>query len=161
MSADRITNQRRAKIIELVSKGSIFTQKELMEALQEAGFSVTQATVSRDVRSLRLVKVHTPKGRRCYAIDRKREDAQEQALVRVFRSVVLSIEQSGSLIVLRTLNASAGAAAEAIDQMRFDGILGTIAGDNTIFVAAASNEAAAETAAKFSVLLHGADISLS
>lgn len=160
MSADTITSLRRAKIIELVSTGSICTQHELMNALKEAGFSVTQATVSRDVRSLHLVKVRGRSGQRCYAIDRQPADADQQALVRVFRSVVLSIAHSESLVVLRTLNASAGAAAEAIDQMCFPEILGTIAGDNTIFVAASSSEAARNTAARFAVLLHGTETSL-
>lgn len=154
---DKTASRRRTKILELVSSQSICTQNDLLNALREAGFDVTQPTVSRDVRSLRLTKERNGKGERCYAVPKRVPDEPPDARIRIFQDVVVSINQSGSLVIIRTLNGSANAAAEVIDRLSFPEVLGTIAGDNTIFVAATSQETAAAAAARFSDLLSGTD----
>lgn len=149
-----MTNLRHAKIIELIHDREISTQGQLLDALRQEGFDVTQATVSRDVRRLGLAKRMGTSGQRHYVLEDKTRDKGKEALLRIFRDSVVSIERSINLIVLKTLDGVASAAAEAIDRLDFPEVLGTIAGDNTIFVAATSEESAQETAARFSVLLH-------
>lgn len=149
-----MSNQRHAKIIELIHDREISTQGELLDALRGEGFDVTQATVSRDVRRLGLSKKTGPTGQRRYVLEDKARAKDQEALLRIFRDSVVSIERSMNLIVLRTLDSVASAAAEAIDRLEFPEVLGTIAGDNTIFVAARSEETAQEIAARFSVLLY-------
>lgn len=147
-----MSSRRHAKILEIVSTREISTQGELLLALRDSGFDVTQATVSRDIHKLRLTKQKGPSGRRRYVAEQRAHG--EEALMRIFKESVTSLDRSMNLIVLKTIGGVAAAAAEAIDQLSFPGVLGTVAGDNTIFVACTSQEAAEETAARFSVLLH-------
>ena len=128
-------SKRHSKILELINNHSIDTQEELLRKLNECGFRVTQATVSRDIKELRLLKVLTPAGTYKYATAEKAEHGVSERFVRIFIDSVLSINASGNIIVIKTLAASANAAGEAIDNMRWPEILGTISGDNTIFVA--------------------------
>ena len=137
-------NARQTAILSIIEHHDIETQEELARRLSEKGIVVTQATVSRDIKELRLLKVLTPNGSYKYATANKAEHGVSERLVRMFIDSVISINSAGNLIVIRTLAGSANAAGEAIDSMRWPEILGTISGDNTIFVAVRS---AAETPA--------------
>ncbi len=126
---------RHARILDIVEKEVIETQELLADRLRELGFKVTQATVSRDIKELRLSKVLSQDGRYKYATIQEAESALANRFIRMFGETVLSIAANKSLIVVRTITGSAGIAAEAIDALKWDEILGTLAGDNTVFVA--------------------------
>ena len=145
--------KRQALIREIVENQSIQTQEELADALAAHGMVVTQATVSRDIKELRLLKVLTPSGVYKYATAAKAEHGVSERLVRMFIDSVLSITYAENLVVIHTLAGSANAAAEAIDSMRWPEILGTMAGDNTIFVAVRSAAEAPVVVDKFHEIL--------
>lgn len=125
---------RHAKILEIIENHEVETQEELAEFLKQNGFNVTQATVSRDIKELRLIKVLTKSGRYKYAAIKQQDSVISDRLIKIFRDSVLGIDHSGNMIVLKTLSGAANAAAEAIDVLDLKGITGTIAGDNTIFI---------------------------
>lgn len=131
---------RQIAILELIGESSIETQEELAKALRNRGFQVTQATVSRDIKELRLVKALSPDGTYHYATADKSCSGLNERLVRMFSETVVSMNSVYNQIVLRTLPASANIAAEAIDSLRWPEILGTIAGDNTILLIVRSVE---------------------
>lgn len=130
---------RHAMILDIIAKENIDTQDELAEKLRDAGYNVTQATISRDIKGLRLIKVLSQDGVYKYATVDKAESAQIDRFIRMFSESVLSITNSGNLLILKTISGSANVAAEAIDALKWNSILGTIAGDNTIFVALEEN----------------------
>lgn len=136
------------KIRQIISHKPIETQEELADELRKQGFKVTQATVSRDIRELRLVKVLTEDNRYCYAEPENKTFISGRFL-RMFKESIVSIVSSENLIVIRTLSGTASAAAEAIDNLDWKNILGTIAGDNTILVIAKSKSAVKDIVAKF------------
>lgn len=135
-------NARQTAILSIIERENIETQEELAAKLREMGIVVTQATVSRDIKELRLLKVLSASGSYKYATADKAEHGVSERLVRMFVDSVLSITYAENLIVIRTLAGSANAAGEAIDSMRWPEILGTISGDNTIFVAVRSADEA-------------------
>ena len=126
--------KRQDEIIRLISAGDIETQEDLASALRTLGFKVTQATISRDIRELRLVKVASKNGGFKYAKPEKHEIAVSERLARILTDSMVSVDDSGNIIVVRTISGSANVAAEAIDNLGWTEILGTIAGDNTIFI---------------------------
>ena len=134
---------RQSAILNLIDQYDIETQEELAAILRKAGFSVTQATVSRDIKELRLVKVLSPKGGYKYAVSDQAAQGLADRFARIFSDSVLSIVPAGNIIVIKTLAASANAAAEAVDSMHIPGILGTMAGDNTILVVTRDEQEAA------------------
>lgn len=136
--------KRQNVILELVESYDIETQEDLAERLKVRGFQVTQATISRDIKELHLIKVQSENGEYKYAVNENKSLVNTDKLLKVFRNTVLSIAKAGTLVVVKTISGSASVAAEVIDTMEMDGVVGTIAGDNTFFVAAQS-EAAAET----------------
>jgi transcriptional regulator of arginine metabolism len=117
------------------------------------GIGVTQATVSRDIKELRLLKVLSASGGYKYATADKAEHGLSERFVRMFKDSVLSISFAGNIIVIKTLSGSANVAAEAIDSMRLPEILGTMAGDNTILAIVHSEAEAARTVASFQDML--------
>ena len=135
-------NARQMAILSIIEKDNIETQEELAAKLRDIGIVVTQATVSRDIKELRLLKVLTPTGSYKYATADTAEHGVSERLVRMFVDSVLSINYAENLIVIRTLSGSASTAGEAIDSMRWPEILGTISGDNTIFIAVRAAEEA-------------------
>lgn len=145
--------ERQEKILEIIEKKEICSQGELVEALAEEGMQVSQTTICRDIRQLRLEKRPTQSGNRAYAVTDEWLSSERQILMRLFRDSVRSIESSMNLIVIKTRNGSAGAAAEAIDSFPNKKILGTIAGDNTLFVATSSRAACKELADAFREML--------
>lgn len=132
-------SSRQNEIIDLISSADIETQEELAAALREKGFQVTQATVSRDIRELRLIKVASKTGGYKYAKPSRHETAVNERLTRILSDSLVNVETAANLVVVKTLSGSANVAAEALDHLGWPEIIGTIAGDNTIFVAAKSD----------------------
>ena len=127
-------SKRHNQILDIINNNDIETQEELADALKIEGYDVTQATVSRDIKELRLIKILTPSGNYKYA-QRKELDAPiSDRFARIFRETVTDIKYSGNLIVVKTLSGCANAAAEAIDTTKFEHIVGTLAGDNTFII---------------------------
>jgi len=138
MSTDR--RQRHLKILELISTRALRTQEEVAAALAEAGWSVTQSSVSRDIAALRLVKVNGAY-RRPMVVARPADDPD----LRRMAEVLIGVETAGdALVVLRTPPGEASAVGAALDRLSWAGVVGTIAGDDTIFVAV--RDAAAQRA---------------
>lgn len=127
--------KRQEMITKLISTESIETQEVLAELLSAHGFAVTQATVSRDIKELHLVKVLTSNGTYKYSTMEKAENDLQERFIRLFSNCVMSIIPCGNLIVIKTISGSASVAAEAIDNMQWQEIAGCIAGDNTVFIA--------------------------
>lgn len=136
-------------ILKLIASEDIDTQEELARLLSAQGFTVTQATVSRDIKELRLIKVLTGDGHYKYATVEKAENDLQERFIRLFSNCVVSITSSGNLIVLKTMAGSAAVAAEAIDSLKWPEIAGSIAGDNTIFVAVREGKNVTELIKKF------------
>lgn len=147
-------SKRQNKILEIISQRDIETQEELVDALVDLGFRVTQATISRDIKELKLVKIQSPSGVYKYSANKKQDTKDFDVLMRIFRDTVVSVEFAMNTVVVKTLTGSANAAAEVIDGLNLDGVLGTLAGDNTIFIATASVAASGEIAGKFLKLLN-------
>ena len=126
---------RQSVILDVIDEYDIETQDELSAILKDRGIEVTQATISRDIKELKLIKVQTETGTHKYAVSSNEMLGKVDVLRRVFRDTVVSIEAAASMVVVRTMSGSANAAAEAIDGLDMKEIAGTIAGDNTIFVA--------------------------
>jgi len=144
---------RHAKILEIIEKHEIDTQEELADKLKKSGFNVTQATVSRDIKELRLIKVLTESGNYKYAALREHDTMLSDRLVKVFSESVLSLDCAGNIVVLKTFSGAAGAACEAIDAFDIGDIVGTIAGDDTIFVLIRSAENSEQVLEKFKKLM--------
>jgi len=132
--------KRQALIREIVENQSIQTQEELAEALRQHGMVVTQATVSRDIKELHLLKVLAEDGGYRYATMDKSEQGTNDRLIHMLADSVLDIQSANNLIVIHTLSGSAHVAGEAVDSLKWPEVLGTIAGDNTILVVVRSNE---------------------
>lgn len=132
--------KRQALIREIVGEQSIQTQEELAEALRVHGMLVTQATVSRDIKEMHLLKVLGEDGSYRYATMEKGNQGMNDRLIRMLADSVVEINSVNNLIVIRTLPGSAHVAAEAVDSLKWPELLGTIAGDNTILVIVRSNE---------------------
>lgn len=127
---------RQLKILDIISKHDVDTQEELVDYLRSEGFAVTQATVSRDIKEMGIIKTLSSDGRHYkYAAQLTKEATAADKFLSMFKNTVISIKSSGNLIVLKTEAGSAGPAAELIDKLSYDEVLGVIAGDNTIFVA--------------------------
>ena len=146
-------NIRQAAILSMIEQHDIETQEELASRLRKMGIDVTQATVSRDIKELRLLKVLSATGGYKYATADKAEHGLSDRFVRMFKDSVLSINYANNIIVIRTLSGSASVAAEAIDSMRLPQILGTMAGDNTILVIVKTEEEAVQTVESFREML--------
>lgn len=132
--------KRQAKMLELIKKNDIETQEELSDYLEKEGFQVTQATVSRDIRELKLTKVAMSNGRQKYvALLESGEDLSEK-YVRVFRDGFVSMDMAQNILVIKTVSGMAMAVAAALDAMSLHEIVGSIAGDDTIMCAIRSVE---------------------
>ena len=145
--------RRQALIREIVDTQSIQTQEELAQALREHGMVVTQATVSRDIKEMHLLKVLAEDGSYRYATMDKEEQGTSDRLIRMLSDSLVEINSANNLIVIRTLPGSAHVAGEAVDSLRWSEVLGTIAGDNTILVIARSNEDVEPVLRRFRALI--------
>lgn len=134
---------RQSAIMQIISQNDIKTQEELSEKLIQMGFNTTQATISRDIKELRLIKVSSLTGEYKYSAPSQGDDASFLPRLRtIFKECVISIQQAQNLVVITTITGMANAAAYAIDQLKIDNIIGTIAGDDTILVILGDNEKA-------------------
>lgn len=141
---------RHAIILEVIRRGTVQTQEEILSELNARGYRVTQATISRDINELGLIKVPAgEKGLYKYAAVDQTESRVNERLIRMFKESVLSIEYANNLIVLKTIGGSANAAASAIDSLKWPNLIGTIAGDDNILVIAKSNEAVQDIMSRF------------
>ena len=141
-------------ILEIIDSMDIETQEELAEELKRRGVRVTQATVSRDIKELRLLKVLSENGGYKYATVERAEKGMNDRFARILAESVVNIEYVNNLVVITTLTASANAAGEAIDSMKWSEVLGTIAGDNTLLIIARSNEAVDTLLTRLNTLLN-------
>ena len=141
-------NLRQEKIIEIIESQIVETQEALQEKLRECGFDVTQATVSRDIKELRLTKVATKGNRYKYAVLDSDDPKQAAKFVFIMKETVLSVQAAQNMLVIKTFAGMAQAAAAALDNLFGNDVIGTIAGDDTIFAVTASNQDAADLQGK-------------
>lgn len=148
--------ERRSKIIELIGKYQIETQEELAERLEQAGYSVTQATVSRDIRELKLTKVPVGDGaRQKYTLLPAGEVDLFQKYVRVLQDGLISMEPAENILVIKTISGMAMAVAAAVDNLELTGVVGTIAGDDTVMCAIHSVGEVPAVCRRIGELVHG------
>ena len=147
--------QRQAKMMEIISTTNVETQEQLLALLQEAGFNSTQATISRDIKELRIVKELTSFGTYRYATTAKEMTGTFSArLNTIFRECVTGFDYAQNIIVIHTLPGLANAAASALDAMSMSVVLGTIAGDDTVFVVMRDTNSAAAFCGEIRSLLN-------
>lgn len=136
--------KRQAKILEIVSTRDVETQEQLLAALQQAGFYSTQATISRDIKELRIVKELTQFGTYRYSVSAKEVSGSFSGrLNAIFKECVTSYDYAQNLVVVHTIPGLAGAAASAVDKMELPFVVGTIGGDDTVFIVLRDTNAAA------------------
>ncbi len=139
---------RQEKLVKLIQTKEISTQDELIEELRACGYNVTQATVSRDIRELQLVKVMSRSGKYCYALSGSKENDASKRLRSLLSTAVIDIDIAGNLVIIKTEAGMAQALCAAIDSANYpEETVGSIAGDDTIFLAVRTTEAAATAAA--------------
>lgn len=126
---------RHSKIVELIESYDIETQDELAERLRNAGFQVTQATVSRDIRELKLSKIPTGDGNQKYVVLKQDDRYMGDKYIRVLKDGFVSMDMAQNILVIKTVAGMAMAVAAAVDAMKFKEIVGSIAGDDTVMVA--------------------------
>ncbi len=131
---------RHAKVIEIIQSKDIETQEQLAEELKNNGFNITQATISRDIKELKLIKVMNSHGTHKYATITPTDTFLSNKLVNIFSQTVICVDYVDKFVVLKTISGAAPAAAEALDTLKFNGIAGSIAGDNTVFILVRTEE---------------------
>lgn len=144
---------RQLKILDIIAKNNVDTQEELVARLCDEGFRVTQATVSRDIKDMGIIKTLSEDGKKYKYTAQQPKDNTSERFLSIFRNTVLSIRTAENLVVIKTETGAANAAAETIDRMNLDCILGVIAGDNTIFVAVDNVDNTAYVAEKLEDIL--------
>ena len=146
-------SQRQAKILEIISTTNVETQERLLQELEDAGFHSTQATISRDIKDLRIVKELTSLGTYRYTTSTKEVPATfSSRLNTIFRECVTRYDYAQNIVVIHTLPGLAAAAASAIDAMSMSVVVGTLAGDDTVMVVMRDNNAAAQFCGEISNL---------
>lgn len=123
---------RQSKIVELINKNDIETQEELADLLTDAGYNVTQATISRDIRELKLTKISVDDGKQKYIVLNNSESGLSEKYVRVLRDGFISMDMAQNIIIVKTVPGMAMAVAAALDALHIQGIMGCIAGDDTV-----------------------------
>ena len=145
---------RQNKIVELITSEEIDTQEKLAEMLKNSGYDVTQATVSRDIKELKLIKTLTASGKYKYSITDSASVRQtSDRYTKIFKDTIQSVDYSGNMVVVKTLIGCANAACEAIDSLDFPHILGSIAGDNTVMIVIEDPSKSKEVVERFNELL--------
>ncbi len=135
---------RHAKILELIKHYPITTQEELLQRLREEGYSVTQSTVSRDIKTLRLQKSHSIDGSYRYSAPTGIQPDVKKGFSGILTGSIVSVEIAQNLVVVKTFSGMASAACAAIDSMSLEHLVGSLAGDDTIFIACTDNASALE-----------------
>ncbi len=144
---------RHAMILDIIESMDIETQEELADELRARGIVVTQATVSRDIKELRLLKVLSDNGGYKYATVDKAEKGLSERFIRIFSESALSMQCAENLIVIKTLSGSANAAGEAVDSLRWSEIVGSLAGDNTLLVIVKDKEHVQSVMDRFNAMM--------
>lgn len=144
---------RQNKILDLISNYEIDTQEKLASMLRANGFEVTQATVSRDIKELQLVKVLSSSGKYKYAVGTHKDLPASERFSKIFRETITSFVASGNIVAVKTLSGCGPAAGEAIDSYGIPHIVASVAGDNTIFLLADDQKNVPEILEKFQELL--------
>lgn len=137
-------SQRQSKILELIAQQNIETQEQLLEALEQCGFRSTQATISRDIKELRIVKELSPSGSYRYTVQQNESASFFSRLNNIFRECVIKLDYAQNIVVIKTLPGLASAACSAVDGMDFAYVVGTIAGDDTGLIVMRNTEYARE-----------------
>lgn len=145
--------QRQSAILSLIQKHEVETQEELGEKLTQAGFKVTQATISRDIRELKLTKANSKMGGQKYMALTQNQQQVSGKIIRVFKDALISMDRAQNILVIRTLTGMGNAVAAAVDAFHYDEIVGTIAGDDTIFCATRCEADLESVIAKFNEVL--------
>lgn len=145
---------RQGKILEIIAENTIETQEQLIDKLNEAGYNVTQATVSRDIRELRLMKISCGFGIYKYVVSNQEPHSHSAKYLNILRETVTSIEHAGNLVVVKTYAGMAQAAAAALDSMNWTEIIGSIAGDDTIMIVLRSGDTSRSFSAELSGLIN-------
>ncbi len=146
--------RRHDQILELIKEHDIETQDELLRYLRDSGFDVTQATVSRDIKELRLVKAMSHTGKYKYSLGGEAVNDMSSKFYSLFADSVLSVESAMNMVVVKCLNGMAQAVCASMDTMYWQGFLGTLAGEDTIFIVCRSEAAAREAQEEFSKLMN-------
>ena len=126
--------ERHQLIRNLVETRNIETQEDLARALQQSGYPVTQATVSRDIKELQLVKALSPTGKYRYAVSAGQDGLVSERLSNIYRETVRSITSSGNIVLVKSLSGCANAAGETLDSLGLEHVIGSVAGDNTVLL---------------------------
>lgn len=146
---------RLVKIMELVDRYEVYTQEDLLRYLREEGIETTQATISRDIKELNLVKTITEDGKYKYsAVRRRRNDDLEKKYHAVFVESLISVDYAGNTVAILCHTGMANAACAALDTMGFEGIVGTLAGDDTIFILMRTEQLAEELTHKIQKIMN-------
>lgn len=148
---------RQNKILELIKTNEVETQDQLLNLLRDAGYTVTQATVSRDIRELQLIKGQTKNGRYKYISGNYDNRPISDRFTKIFRETTLSYSVAQNLIVVKTLSGCSGAAGEAIDCLSLEHIVGTISGDNNLLVIVDNEKNVPGIIAAFDKILYSND----
>ena len=133
---------RQSAILKIISERDIETQHQLLQALAELGVKSTQATLSRDIKDMRLVKELGPKGTYRYVVGKAEDDGFEDRLRTIFKESVVTCDTAQNIVVIKTLPGLGQGACSAIDAMEIRGLVGSLAGDDTVFLAMRDNDAA-------------------
>ena len=144
---------RHAKILEIIENNSVETQEELCRRLKELKYNVTQATVSRDIKDLKLTKVISENGRYKYAVIPNEINQISDKMLAVFSHAFISIDYANNIVVIKTLPGMAQAVASTVDSLKNAGILGSIGGDDTVMVVCRTEKYAEDLVVKFKDIL--------
>lgn len=144
---------RQNKILELISNQEIETQDKLASLLKEEGFDVTQATISRDIKELQLIKVLSSTGKYKYAVSARQDGPVSDRFVKIFRETIKSFASAQNLIVIKTLSGCGPAAGEAVDCIGLPHVVGSVAGDNTLLLVIDNEEHVDEILSIFNEML--------
>ncbi len=146
-------SSRHSKIIEIISKNEIETQEELVDALCSAGYDITQATVSRDIKELGLIKIAGETKKYRYAFVGENDNVGSSRVTNIFRQAVMWVKSVGNLVVVKTLKGTAMAVSNFIDKLSIDHVMGCVGGDDTVMVIVDDTNYVATISARLSELL--------
>lgn len=147
--------KRHRKILEIIRSTDVFTQEELQSILEEHGFKVTQATVSRDIRELKLIKVINSNGMYRYSLPESENEIKRLKLKGIFEGSVESLDYAGNIAVVKCHTGMAQAVCASLDSMKYEQVVGTIAGDDTIFILLKTEKKAVQFVETLKMLIFG------
>jgi len=144
---------RQSKIIEIISNNEVDTQEDLVSSLCQAGFDVTQATISRDIKELGLIKIVGEKKKYCYAFVGNEDKVGSNKVASIFKEAVMSVKNINNMVVIKTLRGTASAVGNFIDRLAIEHTLGCVYGDDTVMVIVDNTEQAPKISARLSEIL--------